>query len=209
MLPFLRTVTAGREHPRRAAGGGRRALLRVRRPQPHQRPEPGPAGRAAGRARPPRDRHPAASGATATSPVRHRRPARGARRAAYAGCVTVVTSAYSSYSSCRQYREDLAARGRRRWPTPGPTLGVDKVRHLLPTTPASPGPTAAWSPRPARGAARGPARRRPAAVRHPLDPDGDGRDVRPRRRRGHAYAASTSRSGRRSPTRSTRRSAPT
>ncbi len=46
----------------------------------------------------------------------------GARRV-----VTVVTSAYSSYSSCRQYREDLAA-GAELAADRGVDLAVDKVR---------------------------------------------------------------------------------
>ena len=48
---------AGQGHPRRAARGGRRALLRVRRPQPDQRPEPragrGDRGRPRGQRRRP------------------------------------------------------------------------------------------------------------------------------------------------------------
>ena len=120
----------------------------VRRPQPDQRPEPRPARRAARRARPARRSRPRCSGATATStPFVDRRPARGARGRAYAGCVTVVTSAYSCYSSCRQYREDLAARGRRRWPTRDSTSPSTRCGPTA-TTPASPAPTAGWSPRP-------------------------------------------------------------
>ena len=55
--------------------------------------------------------------------------------------VTVMTSAYSCYSSCRQYREDLAAR-RPRWPRPGSTSPSTRSAPT-PTTPASRAPTAA------------------------------------------------------------------
>ena len=96
-------------HPRRPARGRRRALLRPRRPEPDQRPQPRPAGAPAGRARPARHRHAPACGATATAApffadALHEALDLGADRV-----VTVLTSAYSSYSSCRQYREDLAA----------------------------------------------------------------------------------------------------
>ncbi len=50
---------------------------------------------------------------------------RGARRV-----LTVFTSAYSSYSSCRQYREDLA-RAARALAEEGRELHLDKVRHYF------------------------------------------------------------------------------
>ncbi|GAA4657976.1 ferrochelatase [Kineococcus glutinatus] len=49
----------------------------------------------------------------------------GARRV-----LTIFTSAYSSYSSCRQYREDLA-RALAALAAEGRTLAVDKVRHYF------------------------------------------------------------------------------
>ena len=69
--------------------------------------------RAAGRARPARHRHPRCSGATATSTPFIADALREAHAAAPPRLVTVVTSAYSCYSSCRQYREDLADARRR------------------------------------------------------------------------------------------------
>ena len=45
VVPFLENVTARPGHPARAAGGGRPALLPLRRPQPDQRPEPRAARR--------------------------------------------------------------------------------------------------------------------------------------------------------------------
>jgi ferrochelatase len=53
-----------------------------------------------------------------------RMQADGVRRAA-----AVVTSAYSSYSGCRQYREDLAAAVASLRPEDGPVPHVDRLRH--------------------------------------------------------------------------------
>ena len=109
VVPFLRRVTAGRGIPdARLEAVGEHYYAR-RRPEPDQRPEPRAAGAPARRAGPARDRHPAALG----QPQLRRRssPTPCARRTTLgaARVVTLVTSAYSSYSSCRQYREDLAA----------------------------------------------------------------------------------------------------
>lgn len=52
---------------------------------------------------------------------------RGAHEEGHRRLVTIVTSAYSSYSSCRQYREDLAA-AVGRLHDEGRALAVDKIR---------------------------------------------------------------------------------
>ncbi len=88
-----------------------------------------------------------------------------------------VTSAYSSYSSCRQYRENLVRRGRRR----RGRAGARQAAALL----QPPGLRGADGRRDPRGAGRA-ARRRPRGraprLRHPLDPRADERRQRPRRR---------------------------
>ncbi len=94
--------------------------------------------------------------------------------------VTVMTSAYSCYSSCRQYREDLAG-ATAKVAEAGIDIAVDKIR----TYANHPGfsrtnsrlVTEAVREVLRRWNGRG---RRTAAVRHPLHPDGDGRDVRAR-----------------------------
>ena len=109
VVPFLRSVTAGRGIPdERLEAVGEHYYAR-RRPQPDQRPEPRAAGAPARRARP--ARHPTRRcswgnrnfGPCVADVLREARD-HGATRV-----VTLLTSAYSSYSSCRQYREDLAA----------------------------------------------------------------------------------------------------
>ena len=128
VLPFLENVTAGPERPPRAAAGGRRALRSLRRRQPDQRPGPRPdrrppAGAAIGTASPCRS-----TGATATGtrcwPTRCGEMAgAGVKRA-----LAVVLAAYSSYSSCRQYREDIE----RARDEVGPRRpAVDKIAGLL------------------------------------------------------------------------------
>ena len=101
----------------------------------------------------------------------------GARRA-----LVVTTSAYSSYSGCRQYREDLAdavtalaAEGR--------ALEVDQVRRYGGTSGFV--EANADAVRAALDAARVPGRGRRAAagLRHPLGADRDGRRVRSGRAR--------------------------
>ena len=94
--------------------------------------------------------------------------------------VTLLTSAYSCYSSCRQYREDLAAAVEEVGPA-ADGLVVDKVRPYA----VHPGPR----PRLAASARRGGARAarpgiRAPALRHPLGARGDGRHLRPGGRRG-------------------------
>ena len=95
--------------------------------------------------------------------------------------VTLLTSAYSSYSSCRQYREDLAAAVAEVGPA-ADGLVVDKVRPYA----VHPGFARAWRRALVEALRRAAAtrRRRPPALRHPLHPRGDGRHVRPGRRRG-------------------------
>ena len=86
--------------------------------------------------------------------------------------LAVVTSAYPSYSSCRQYRENLydAAAGTRCRSTGSGTT---------PTTRASSPPR--WTPPWPRWSGWGrPAIGRPAGVRHPLHPRDHGRDRGPR-----------------------------
>ena len=191
-------------HPGRAAGRGGRALLRVRRAQPHQRPEPRAARRAARRARPPRHRDPRCSGATATSTRSSptpcaRRTRRGVRRV-----LTVVTSAYSCYSSCRQYREDLAeAVGA--LADEGRDLAGGQGAALLEPPRLRPGQQPPGDRgRPPAGAGAG--RPAPAGLRHALDPGRDGRHVRSRRRRGQPLPPpAPAARGARSPTRSTPR----
>ena len=151
-----------------------------RRPQPDQRPEPRRcwprcAPSSTGAASTSRS-----TGATATGTRSSPTPCTRRRRRRHPGASPCVTSAYSSYSSCRQYREDLAAAVDAVGPA-ADGLVVDKVRPYCP-----PRLRRAWlarsSPTVARAARRRHARARP--VRHPLGPDGDGRHVRARRRRG-------------------------
>ena len=114
-------------HPRRAPRGGRRALRRPRRAQPDQRPQPRPARPPARRARPARDRHPRSCGATATPSRSSRRRSTRRSTSGPPGSSPLLTSAYSCYSSCRQYREDLAAAVDEVGPA-ADGLVVDKVR---------------------------------------------------------------------------------
>ena len=94
--------------------------------------------------------------------------------------VTLLTSAYSCYSSCRQYREDLAAAVDAVGPA-ADGLVVDKVRPYA----VHPGGRPRLAARARRVGARAarPGIRAPA-LRHPLGARGDGRHVRPGRRRG-------------------------
>ena len=108
---------------------------------------------------------------------------------------TIVTSAYSWYSSCRQYREDLAAAQ-----TEAVDEGLDIAGGQDRTLRNRPGFLAANARLVTDAVRAGPRRRRRSEIapglRHPLDPDRDGRDVGARRRRGAPLpAASTSRSG--------------
>ena len=95
-------------HPARAPARGRAALPDARRGEPHQRAEPRAARRAAPASWP---------AAASTCPVVLAQPQLRARSSP-TSCATsqadghrrvlaVATSAYSSYSGCRQYREDL------------------------------------------------------------------------------------------------------
>ena len=107
----------------------------------------------------------------------------GRRRCHAASCF--ATSAYASYSGCRQYRENLAARSpsRRRGARPQ----VDKLRHYFNhpgfVEPMVDATLAALADLPTT-----PTGRRTPGLHHPLDPDGDGRHSAAGRRRG-AYVA--------------------
>ena len=81
--------------------------------------------------------------------------------------LAVMTSAYPSYSSCRQYRENLYDATREL------DLEVDRIRHYA----DHPGFVAASVDATVAGArpARRQAAQAPAGLRHPLDPDVDGR----------------------------------
>ena len=96
-------------HPRRPPRRGRRALPRPGRRQPDQRREPRPARPAPGRARRRAGSPPRCCGATATPSRSSSTPSGRPTQAGARRILAVLTSAYSSYSSCRQYREDLAA----------------------------------------------------------------------------------------------------
>ena len=102
----------------------------------------------------------------------------GVQRAA-----AIVTSAYSSYSGCRQYRENLAAAVAE---VPGAPR-VDKLRHYF-NHPGFVEPMVdATLSRAGRAPRGGPPRRAPR-LRHPLDPGRDGRHQRSRRGRLHRAA---------------------
>ena len=117
VMPFLRNVTAGRDVPDERLAEVAEHYEPLRRGQPDQRPEPRAAGRVAGRAGAPRRL--LGQSQLGSLPARDAAQMRadGVRRAA-----VFVTAAYASYSSCRQYREDLAAAH------PG-ELQLDKLRH--------------------------------------------------------------------------------
>ena len=118
----------GERHPRsrhspRAAGRGRRALLPVRGQEPDQRSVSHAAGRAEERAVARAGWTSRCSGATAT-PSRSSTPRCAAIEAAgHRRVLAVVTSAYPSYSSCRQYRENLYDAAS------GTTVEIDRIRH--------------------------------------------------------------------------------
>ena len=106
-MPFLENVTRGRNVPRERLLGGRPPLRAVRRRQPDQRAEPRADRRARGRAATRTASTCRSTSATATgirsSPTRCAQMRDdGVERA-----LAVFTSAFSSYSGCRQYREDL------------------------------------------------------------------------------------------------------
>ena len=94
--------------------------------------------------------------------------------------VTIVTSAYSSYSSCRQYREDLAAAQAAAAET-GLVIELDKVRPYA-NHPGFARANTRLVTEAVRGVLRDgvDARGGAPAVRHALDPHGHGRDVRAR-----------------------------
>ena len=93
----------------------------------------------------------------------------GVRRA-----VVFVTSAYSSYSGCRQYREDLATAVTAVGPA---ALTLDRLRHCF----DHPGFVQANADSVVGALGdlpRGVAECRPAGVRHPFDPGRHGRELR-------------------------------
>ena len=98
---------AGPERPARAASGSRRALPSFWRRQPDQCSDPRPDRRLAAGARPARYLAADLLGKSKLAPDAGGHPGRNGgpwRERALA----VVHAAYSSYSSCRQYREDIA-----------------------------------------------------------------------------------------------------
>ena len=125
-------------HPRGAARGGRRALLRPRRAQPDQRPQPRPAGAAAGRARPARHRHPAAVGQPQLRAVLRRRRARGARPRGHRGwspCSRAPTRATRRAGSTARTSPPRSRRSAR-----PPTASSSTRCARTPCTPASASP---------------------------------------------------------------------
>ena len=127
VVPFLENVTARTRHPRERLEEVGRALLPVRWPQPDQRPEPRAARRARGGLRGQRARPAGLLGQPQLGPVPDAtRSADEGRRPRRAACL--VTSAYASYSGCRQYRENLAAAAAevRRAPR-----ALDRLRHYF------------------------------------------------------------------------------
>ena len=127
VLPFLRTVTAGKnipderlqevgEHYYRFGGKSpindqNRALLAALRAELDRREIDTPL----------------VWGNRNFTPFIDRGPAGGRQRGAMRRLVTIVTSAYSSYSSCRQYREDLAG-ALAQAEEEGLVVDVDKIR---------------------------------------------------------------------------------
>ena len=107
-MPFLRNVTRGRGIPRGAAGRGRRALPALRRRLADQRaatatcsPRSTPTSpRTASTCR--------STGATATGTRMSTTRWRQMRDDGVTRALVFATSATASYSSCRQYREDMA-----------------------------------------------------------------------------------------------------
>ena len=109
----------------RADAGGRRALSAVRRSQPAQCPESGPDRCAGDGADTPMDLGCRFTGAIGIG-IRSCRTRCGKwRPTAFAGRWRSVTSAYSSYSGCRQYLENIEQRGRK---SARPRRSVDKLR---------------------------------------------------------------------------------
>ena len=107
MLPFLENVTRGRGVPRERLARGGAPLRPVRRCQPDQRPEPRADRGASSGSLPSTGSTCRSTSATATgtrsSPTRCGRCATTAVRKALA----FFTSPFSSYSGCRQYRENI------------------------------------------------------------------------------------------------------
>ena len=127
VMPFLENVTRGRGIPRSGwrpspsttttSAAAAPSTTRTASCRPRSAPSSTPGARA-----------PAAVGQPELAPY-----LTDALRAATAGgarrlCV-IVTSAYSSYSGCRQYREDIAASLLELAAAGGPVPEVDKIRH--------------------------------------------------------------------------------
>ena len=122
--------------------------------------------------------------------------ARDARRRRHAARSCIVTSAYASYSGCRQYRENLAdavaeVEADGLGPAPRSTSSAHYFDHpgfVEPMVDAVVDCVAALADELAPG--------RAARVHHALDPDGDSRDrARPRRRRVRRPARGRGRAG--------------
>ena len=179
VMPFLRRVTAGRGIPdeRLEQVGEHYHLFGGRSPINDQNRALIAALRAeldSARRRPP-----GALGQPELAALPRRRPARGRTPQGHRRILVVTTSAYSCYSSCRQYRENLADAARRR--ARGGPWTCRSTRSDR--TPPGPG-FEARQPRPARrvdaGARRRSGRRDRPALRHALHPGDDGRDLRAR-----------------------------
>ena len=198
-VPAQRDARAGR--PGRAAGRGRRALPALRRRVADQRAVPRPARRARRGLRGARRRPADLLGQPELAP-----DARGHRgaRCATTGSRTrsaFATSAYGGYSSCRQYREDIArARATGRPGRPG-----DRQAAALPRPPGlrraarrrASGRAGRRSTRPARRPPGWSSPPTPSRSRWPTRPARDGgrytaqltRDGRAGRRRGRRRPA--------------------
>ena len=177
VVPFLRNVTAGRGHPRLASRGGRRALLRVRRPQPDQRPEPRPGRRDQGRPVGQRHRPAGLLGQPQLGPL----PARGdradeGRRGDPRRCPpdqrVLVLQRLPPVPREPRRRRGRGARG-----------AADRPAAALLQPPGLRRVDGRRDPRRPGGAARGRPPRRPPRLRHALDPDRDERQQRSARRR--------------------------
>ncbi len=177
VVPFLRNVTAGQGHPRRAARGGRRALLRVRRPQPDQRPEPRPGRRDQGRPVGQRHRPAGLLGQPQLGPL----PARGTR--ADEGRRGDPGRGPADQRLLVVQRLPPVPREPRRRRREGPGGAADRPAAALLQPPGLRRADGRRDPRRPGRAARGRAPRRAPGLRHALDPDRDERQQRSARRR--------------------------
>ena len=165
-MPFLENVTRGRGIPRERLEEVGEHYFRFGGRSPDQRPEPRAASRRSARTSPAPASTCRSTGATAT----------GTRTCADAvtqmrddgvtpGGLLRHVGAYSSYSGCRQYREDLAEAVDGLAGAPR----LDRLRHYF-NHPGFVEAVRRRDPDRARRAARDGARGRPPGLRHPLDP---------------------------------------